>query len=224
MKPFFVVLFVLRFYGLSAFSTDEPKVYQIEENKLNILEVLRDDYTEELPEDLLVPNTKGVTYYDLIERDDDSKEAEDKERSPLESWSVVWYIASFGGLIAFFLVVSCSEWCCRRNARRNCQRNSTESNVTVVSDNPPPSYDQFAPPPYESLCYGRNGEKSEFDIYVVPVDAMGTIMNRETVDDSPPSYVMANEGRVPAYASASLQDVITVPVHTARSKPSDVVT
>lgn len=42
------------------------------------MEVLRDDYTEELPEDLLVPNTKGVTYYDLIERDDDSKEAEDK--------------------------------------------------------------------------------------------------------------------------------------------------
>ncbi|RZC41497.1 uncharacterized protein BDFB_001382, partial [Asbolus verrucosus] len=128
------------------------------------------------------------------------------DSTPLDSWSVVWYIASFGGLIIFFLIVSCSEWCCRRAIRNSqgCNRsNNPAASPTAVPDTPPPSYDQFAPPSYESICLGRHergSEKSEYDIYVVPVHALGTIMETREREDAPPSYFTASSGRnfVPA--------------------------
>ncbi|CAG9760038.1 unnamed protein product [Ceutorhynchus assimilis] len=119
------------------------------------------------------------------------------DQSSLDTWSVIWYIASFGGLILFFLIISCSEWCCRRNARRNCQlNNNSQQTSQVVPDTPPPSYDLFAPPSYEDLWVGssrgRRGEKSEYDIYVVPVHALGTIMEEARREDAPPSYQSAS--------------------------------
>lgn len=101
------------------------------------------------------------------------------ETTDFDPWTIVWYIGSFGGLIAFFLVVSCSEWCCLRNraahrqqqlqnAQRACQsgveRVRTNSGRPTC-DTPPPSYHLFAPPPYDSVNY----EDKKYDIFVVPV-------------------------------------------------------
>ncbi|CAH1374813.1 hypothetical protein MTP99_016165 [Tenebrio molitor] len=134
-----------------------------------------------------------------------TKAPANNDSTPLDSWSVVWYVASFGGLIIFFLIVSCSEWCCRRAIRnsQNCNRSAPAPATPTVPDTPPPSYDQFAPPSYESICLGRHErgeEKSKYDIYVVPVHALGHMM--ETRDDAPPSYFSAS-GRdfVPAVAT-----------------------
>ncbi|XP_066252987.1 uncharacterized protein [Euwallacea similis] len=115
----------------------------------------------------------------------------------LDTWSIIWYVASFGGLILFFLIVSCSEWCCRRNARRRCQRNNDNQTVPqIMSETPPPSYDLFAPPAYEDLwgtsSRGRSGEKREFDIYVVPVHALDNFMENVQRHDAPPSYQCAS--------------------------------
>ncbi|XP_008198115.1 uncharacterized protein LOC103314282 isoform X2 [Tribolium castaneum] len=138
----------------------------------------------------------------------------DSTSTPLDSWSVVWYIASFGGLIVFFLIVSCSEWCCRRALRnsQSCGRSAPAAAAPSVPDTPPPSYDQFAPPSYESICLGRNGrggEKSEYDIYVVPVHAFGTIMESRQ-EDAPPSYFSAS-GRsfVPAVTESNQVSRVT---------------
>lgn len=118
--------------------------------------------------------------------------ADDEDVTRLDSWSVIWYIASFGGLIAFFLLVSCSEWCCRRHARNNCSnRNSVHPNANA-NDTPPPPYDQFAPPSYDSLTYDGD-EKREYDVYVVPVHTFGAIMEQppRLDEDEPPSYLSA---------------------------------
>lgn len=127
------------------------------------------------------------------------------DTASLDTWSIVWYIASFGGLILFFLIVSCSEWCCRRNARRGCQRQNAQTAVPVVPDTPPPSYDQFAPPSYEELWVGGSRqakcEKTEYDVYVVPVHALGPIIETARNEDSPPSY----------QTSAGLADVSQLP-------------
>ncbi|KRT84917.1 hypothetical protein AMK59_1857 [Oryctes borbonicus] len=127
-----------------------------------------------------------------------------------DSWSVVWYIASFGGLIAFFLVVSCSEWCCRKHIRDNQMRRSPDPSVPVSSstgsESPPPAYDLFAPPSYESLSPSPNNEKHEYDIYVVPVHAIGSLVVSESrPQESPPSYsiVDVEEGRSPTTTSAT---------------------
>ncbi|KAF7264648.1 hypothetical protein GWI33_022822 [Rhynchophorus ferrugineus] len=137
------------------------------------------------------------------------------DSASLDTWSIIWYIASFGGLILFFLIVSCSEWCCRRNARRGCQRQNAQTVVPVVPDTPPPSYDQFAPPSYEELWVGSSrqakSEKTEYDVYVVPVHAFGPIIETARTEDSPPSY----------QASAGLADASHLPrIHSYSASTS----
>ncbi|XP_003394590.1 uncharacterized protein LOC126916961 isoform X2 [Bombus affinis] len=96
-------------------------------------------------------------------------------QNPLDPWSIVWYIGSFGGLVAFFLIVSCSEWCCRRGGRPltvpYAQRAEAISGP-VVTETPPPPYHLFAPPPYDSVNYGEIVDKTageKLDIYVISV-------------------------------------------------------
>jgi hypothetical protein len=158
--------------------------------------------TKRFLEDLDKPDDDMFTNVRPVEA---TKAPANNDSTPLDSWSVVWYVASFGGLIIFFLIVSCSEWCCRRAIRnsQNCNRSAPAPATPTVPDTPPPSYDQFAPPSYESICLGRHErgeEKSKYDIYVVPVHALGHMM--ETRDDAPPSYFSAS-GRdfVPAVAT-----------------------
>ncbi|XP_063921991.1 uncharacterized protein LOC135136565 isoform X2 [Zophobas morio] len=171
-----------------------------------------DDRDESTSEEALYPNTRnpGTTrppgagaqkQMFLLFVHNDNYTGGSPDSTPLDSWSVVWYIASFGGLIVFFLIVSCSEWCCRRairNSQQNCSRNAPTTASPSVPDTPPPSYDQFAPPSYESICLGRNrsGEKSEYDIYVVPVHTLGSLVESRR-EDEPPSYLSASGGALP---------------------------
>ncbi|XP_076232246.1 uncharacterized protein LOC143177872 isoform X2 [Calliopsis andreniformis] len=97
-------------------------------------------------------------------------------QNPLDPWSIVWYIGSFGGLVAFFLIVSCSEWCCRRGGRPltvpYAQRAEVMNGGQVVTETPPPPYHLFAPPPYDSVNYGEIVDKTsgeKLDIYVISV-------------------------------------------------------
>lgn len=92
----------------------------------------------------------------------------------MDPWSIVWYIGSFGGLVAFFLIVSCSEWCCRRGGRPltvpYAQR--AEAMNGPVTETPPPPYHLFAPPSYDSVNYGEIVDKTsgeKLDIYVISV-------------------------------------------------------
>ncbi|XP_011691804.1 PREDICTED: uncharacterized protein LOC105452427 isoform X2 [Wasmannia auropunctata] len=125
----------------------------------------------------------GTVYVIAFEGKEESAEKErDTEESvngdlqnPLDPWSIVWYIGSFGGLVAFFLIVSCSEWCCRRGGRPlavpYAQRAET-INTTGVTETPPPPYHLFAPPSYDSVNYGEIVDKTsgeKLDIYVISV-------------------------------------------------------
>ncbi|XP_071856944.1 uncharacterized protein isoform X2 [Bombus fervidus] len=127
----------------------------------------------------------GQTLY-VIEFESESNEKESNKgkdpslvdndgQNPLDPWSIVWYIGSFGGLVAFFLIVSCSEWCCRRGGRPltvpYAQR-AEAINGPVVTETPPPPYHLFAPPPYDSVNYGEIVDKTsgeKLDIYVISV-------------------------------------------------------
>ncbi|XP_046746993.1 uncharacterized protein LOC124411721 [Diprion similis] len=107
--------------------------------------------------------------------------------SPLDPWSIVWYIGSFGGLVAFFLVVSCSEWCCRRGARpmgiTYTQPGEPDSTSFGVQDAPPPPYHLFAPPPYDSIYYGDITDKTsgeKLDIFVIAVPQVHGAPPRQT--------------------------------------------
>ncbi|XP_012274971.1 uncharacterized protein LOC105696812 [Orussus abietinus] len=110
----------------------------------------------------------------------DNTTASGNTQSPLDPWSIVWYIGSFGGLVAFFLIVSCSEWCCRRGARPlsvpYTQRGEVIGPSPGVTDTPPPPYHLFAPPPYDSVNYGVIADKTgadKVDIFVISVPLRG---------------------------------------------------
>lgn len=111
-----------------------------------------------------------------VEKDRDTEEIVNGDlQNPLDPWSIVWYIGSFGGLVAFFLIVSCSEWCCRRGSRSlsvpYAQRAET-INTPGVTETPPPPYHLFAPPSYDSVNYGKIVDKTtgeKVDIYVISV-------------------------------------------------------
>lgn len=115
--------------------------------------------------------------------ENDSNENEDGHFEP---WSILWYVGSFGGLIVFFLIVSCSEWCCRTRLRnRSIQRGAASP---TNSELPPPAYDLFAPPSYDSLCKPTM-EKREYDVYVVPVHTLEALRSLDASNaDSPPCY------------------------------------
>lgn len=106
----------------------------------------------------------------------DGPTADGNGQNPLDPWSIVWYIGSFGGLVAFFLIVSCSEWCCRRGGRSltvpYTQRAEVMNGGQMVTETPPPPYHLFAPPPYDSVNYGEIVDKTsgeKLDIYVISV-------------------------------------------------------
>ncbi|XP_034950217.1 uncharacterized protein [Chelonus insularis] len=147
----------------------------------------RDDLVEKEPRKVGVEFESALEELDVGNNNgskDDDNDLEDIEKhSPLDPWSIVWYIGSFGGLVAFFLIVSCSEWCCRRSARPlntpyGTQRHGeTVNSSRGVTETPPPPYHLFAPPPYDSVNYGdlidkTSGEK--MNIYVISVPLQGT--------------------------------------------------
>ncbi|KAK0174461.1 hypothetical protein PV327_010228 [Microctonus hyperodae] len=113
------------------------------------------------------------------EKNENDNDSGTDNQSPLDPWSIVWYIGSFGGLVAFFLIVSCSEWCCRRSARPSTPYNPQRSVETTntprgVTETPPPPYHLFAPPSYDSVNYidlvdKTSGEKMDIFVISVPV-------------------------------------------------------
>ncbi|XP_020287447.1 uncharacterized protein LOC109856509 isoform X2 [Pseudomyrmex gracilis] len=124
-----------------------------------------------------------ISYNEEDEMDESSENEKDTRETiksehnhPLDPWSIVWYIGSFGALVAFFLIVSCSEWCCRRNGRSLTVPYAQRAEGTVrtpgVAETPPPPYHLFAPPSYDSVNYGQIVDKTsgeKVDVYVISV-------------------------------------------------------
>lgn len=98
-------------------------------------------------------------------------------RREVDPWSLLFYMASFGGFVAFFLVISCFECCCCKCASRRQPNTSNDSPVESlptetqrVDESPPPPYHLFAPPSYDTLFYGSVSEdKNKCEVYVVPI-------------------------------------------------------
>ncbi|XP_054290381.1 uncharacterized protein LOC129005498 [Macrosteles quadrilineatus] len=97
----------------------------------------------------------------------------------VDMWSVMWYLGAFGGLVTFFLIVTCSEWCFgnhmyTRHGINELYINAYQTNfheARRVSDSPPPPYDLFAPPSYSDL-FGKvqdTRRKSKISVFIIPI-------------------------------------------------------
>jgi len=102
------------------------------------------------------------------------------------------YAISVGGLVVFFMVITCSECCCTKREARTPPNPTPASPVEPtpeethwVEETPPP-YHLFAPPSYDTLHYGISREcKDKCEVYVVPVH--GHVVERHSTTSSTPA-------------------------------------
>ena len=76
--------------------------------------------------------------------------------------TIVWYVATFLALAAFFLLMACSDRRCS-DTQRNANMSASEQPIPPPT--PSPSYSEFAPPSYESVMKMQNANKNS--IFVV---------------------------------------------------------
>lgn len=100
----------------------------------------------------------------------------------VDMWSVLWYLGAFGGLVTFFLIVTCSEWCFgnhmyTRHGINELYVNAYQSNFQESRrrepETPPPPYDLFAPPSYADL-FGKEPDNTKkpnnkINIFIIPI-------------------------------------------------------
>ncbi|XP_053674969.1 uncharacterized protein LOC128725264 [Anopheles nili] len=75
--------------------------------------------------------------------------------------TLIWYLATFFALIAFFLVMACAD-------RHRCRSRKPATEDRTAPPTPAPSYRQFAPPTYDSLVF----EKDNDSIFIIPYDSV----------------------------------------------------
>lgn len=82
-----------------------------------------------------------------------------------DSMSIMWYLVSFAGLVTFFLLLSFSEFCCKKSHQGAL--NSSTGNTEPPA---PPPYELFAPPTYDSLFRDiARDRKRSISVFLVPV-------------------------------------------------------
>lgn len=98
-----------------------------------------------------------------------------------DMWSVIWYLGAFGGLVTFFVVVTCSEWCFGNHLYTRHGTNEIYINAfqptsfqesQQAPETPPPPYHLFAPPSYSDLFGSVKGGKrniSKINIFIIPI-------------------------------------------------------
>lgn len=127
------------------------------------------------------------------EEDEDDDAEEEKKGSPVTTW----YLAFFGGLVIFFFLVTGSEMffgspMYPRSTtaqpqsgflRRHVYGMRNPSVNQLLNEAPPPPYDLFAPPSYDTVktadlqqhgVFNEKTGKKLADVYVVPVHAPNT--------------------------------------------------
>uniref|UniRef100_A0A1I8P7W7 Uncharacterized protein n=1 Tax=Stomoxys calcitrans TaxID=35570 RepID=A0A1I8P7W7_STOCA len=78
--------------------------------------------------------------------------------------TIVWYVATFLALAAFFLLMACSDRRCADASQRSRPANTSETPIPPPT--PSPSYSEFAPPSYDTVMKLQHANKPS--IFVIP--------------------------------------------------------
>lgn len=84
--------------------------------------------------------------------------------------TIVWYVATFLALAAFFMLMACSDRRCRDMRRRPAGGQSTEG--LRAPPTPSPSYSEFAPPSYDTVIKMQHAAKTS--VFVIPFNNKGS--------------------------------------------------
>ena len=104
--------------------------------------------------------------------------------------TIIWYFSTFIALVAFFVVMVCSDKYCTRGSK-------PEETVVSVPSTPAPSYREFAPPSYDSVM-----KKHKSRVFIIP-------MLNESGELKVPDEIVGGGGSLtPADAQGQLQQVV----------------
>ncbi|XP_017150476.1 uncharacterized protein LOC108160783 [Drosophila miranda] len=79
--------------------------------------------------------------------------------------TIVWYVATFLALAAFFMLMACSDRRCR-DMRRHHSGAGAQSEGVRAPPTPSPSYSEFAPPSYDTVIKMQHAAKTS--VFVIP--------------------------------------------------------
>ncbi|XP_033154534.1 uncharacterized protein LOC117137274 isoform X2 [Drosophila mauritiana] len=88
----------------------------------------------------------------------------DLSQTAMDVITIVWYVATFLALAAFFMLMACSDRRCRDMRRRPAGGQSTEG--LRAPPTPSPSYSEFAPPSYDTVIKMQHAAKTS--VFVIP--------------------------------------------------------
>ncbi|XP_034652851.1 uncharacterized protein LOC117891481 [Drosophila subobscura] len=97
--------------------------------------------------------------------------------------TIVWYVATFLALAAFFMLMACSDRRCR-DMRRNHSGAGAQSEGVRAPPTPSPSYSEFAPPSYDTVIKMQHAAKTS--VFVIPFNKASEPGGGTTAPTSPP--------------------------------------
>ncbi|XP_036330548.1 uncharacterized protein LOC118742517 isoform X2 [Rhagoletis pomonella] len=89
------------------------------------------------------------------------EQSNELSQTAMDIITIVWYVATFLALAAFFLLMACSDRRCTEN-RGNVLDNETQ----IAPPTPSPSYSEFAPPSYETVIKMQHDARTS--VFVIP--------------------------------------------------------
>ncbi|XP_011205487.1 uncharacterized protein LOC105227696 isoform X1 [Bactrocera dorsalis] len=105
------------------------------------------------------------------------EQSNELSQTAMDIITIVWYVATFLALAAFFLLMACSDRRCTET-RGSVLRNETP----IAPPTPSPSYSEFAPPSYDSVIKMQHDAKTS--VFVIPFAPMDPSANKDVSNNS----------------------------------------
>ncbi|XP_017007927.2 uncharacterized protein [Drosophila takahashii] len=109
--------------------------------------------------DTISNNTRIIVYKNTV-----VESPNELSQTAMDVITIVWYVATFLALAAFFMLMACSDRRCRDMRRRPAGGQSTEG--LRAPPTPSPSYSEFAPPSYDTVIKMQHAAKTS--VFVIP--------------------------------------------------------
>uniref|UniRef100_A0A1B0CIY9 Putative conserved plasma membrane protein n=1 Tax=Lutzomyia longipalpis TaxID=7200 RepID=A0A1B0CIY9_LUTLO len=121
----------------------------------------------------------------------------------MDTITIIWYLSTFVALVAFFVVMACSDNYCGRPRK-------PEEPPTTAPPTPAPSYREFAPPSYDSVM-----KRYKNRVFIIPVSDSSTDQATQVQE----VVVHASDDTAPEVASqdATRQEVVAT-VETSQTQ------
>ncbi|XP_002091511.3 uncharacterized protein LOC6530598 [Drosophila yakuba] len=132
----------------------------------------------ELLNDTISNNTRIIVYKNTV-----VESPNDLSQTAMDVITIVWYVATFLALAAFFMLMACSDRRCRDMRRRPAGGQSTEG--LRAPPTPSPSYSEFAPPSYDTVIKMQHAAKTS--VFVIPFSNKAGELGAPTSGTPPPT-------------------------------------